>query len=118
MKTYHNSVYMPQDKLASVIGKSYRLKYSSHAIESLGNDRNGKITPLRQVTIRKSNVIELTANDFGNVCKLLLRENQDDLNDVCLVIIPDFNEAFVKTLWLCKVTDTHETLKRELYPIK
>lgn len=112
MKTYNKAIFMPSHTLD---GKRFRLTWSKHAIESLSNDRYGAIRPILEVTVNRANLVELTLNDYKNPVKLMLRTKQDVLNDVCLVFIPDYDVAFVKSAWLCRADDNHTTLNRSLY---
>ena len=104
-------------KLAdNLYGKSFRLNYSGHAKRSCLEDRYGIISkPPFQATITKENLIELETNQFGGPVKAVIRLPYDSKFDVVLAIIPDFNVATVKTLWLNESNDSHFTLDKSKY---
>ena len=114
MKNYHKTIFFPAS-VNKLFGKSYFLKYTSHAIDAMVNDRYGTIRPARSVKIDAGNLVEVTLNDFGNVVKCLVRLAHDAANDVCLVLMPDFEQAIVKTAWLCRKDDNHATLEAGYY---
>lgn len=112
MKTYHKDIYIPVEPLTKVCNRRFDLVYSNHAKQACLNDRYGLIKPVLNLIIIQKYIIELTLNDYNNVDKLLIRMKHNESNDTCLILLPDDTQAIVKTIWLCKATDTHSTLNK------
>jgi hypothetical protein len=115
MKTYNKAIFMPKDKLACVLGKTFALEFSSHAIEETEKDKFGRFQTYKKLTITEKNVIELSLDDTLNVCKLLVRTAYNAFNEVCYVIVPLGDKAMVKTCWLMRKNDNHKSLDKSLY---
>lgn len=118
---FHTGVYVPDEVMKRVVGKTLRLRYSSHAINAAQDDRYGVIdlnripNPLR---IDQGDIIEVERDDrSGGVVKVLIRKTYDTVRDVILAVagsgVP--GEGVVKTVWFNRKDDTHRTLDPSRY---
>lgn len=124
-KLYHKDIYLPNfyDKPTGIAD----IRYGQHAIRSALTDRYAEIKLPKQLNLDELETIEVqydTMYAFGGseftedlhiLSKIVLRGQHDDTNDVCYVLIPDGGGWFCKTVWLNKRSDTHKTLRKELY---
>ena len=112
---YHKDIGMPE--LAKQFhGKKFDLSFSHHAKMAAINDRYGVINkPPFSLTVTADNLIELELNSAMRPVKLVVRLDYDKEFDIVLAIIPDFNRALVKTMWLNRKTDNHFTLNHAAY---
>lgn len=117
---YHKDVNMPK-RIKGMIPTGVKgLNYSKHAKEEFC-DKYGAITPPSTLNFGEVTVIEATV--FGDsLDKLVLRQKYDETNDLVLVCIPwenrgirDKSKWFVKTVWLNKHDDTHQTLDKNRF---
>src|SRR5579872_2594321 len=118
MKTYNKAVYMPKDRLLQFAEKSFDLVWGLHAVSESLSDKYGKIMQFTKLKTTIHNIVELSLNEVLEVSKLLVRVRYSGTHDVCYVVIPEGNKAFVKTCWLCRKDDTHKTLDRSQYQTK
>ena len=106
---YHKAVYLPKIKKPDC---DYSCIYSQHAKESALNDKYGIIILPKSYNIAKSDIIELEINN-NDISKLVLRTDYNDKFDLILVI--SFTTGLVKTLWLNRKCDLHDTLNKDKY---
>lgn len=112
-KLYHRELGLPK-QTEFLFGKTYKLRYSNHAKQACLNDRYGMITPPFTAEITRENLIEVELNGQA-IVKAVIRIPYNDKNDLVIVLMPDFDMAFVKTVWLNDRADNHKTLKTHLY---
>jgi len=112
---YHREIGFPSRVKLLFFGVGYRLDYSRHAKLACVRDRYGVISkPPFTATVTANNLVEVEI-EHGNIVKLVIRVQYDENFDISLALAPDFHMATVKTCWLNRRDDIHETLKRELY---
>jgi len=118
---FHTGVYVPNEVMKRVVGKTLRLRYTNHAINAAQDDRYGVIdlskiqNPLR---IEQDDIIEVERDDrTGGVVKVLIRKGYDAIRDVVLAVsgsgVP--GEGVVRTVWFNQKDDTHGTLNTSRY---
>jgi len=107
---FHRIKGIPQH-LKTQMGEIY-LYYSKHALQEARHDRYGAINYPLVLDTDEANVVEVEAH--GNtVVKVLYEVEYDDKHNLYLAVVP--YRKFVKTIWLCKKDDTHETLDLSVY---
>lgn len=115
-KVYNRGAYgIPPAVVAQVKSFDLNLKWSKHARLAAVNDRYGVLPPnyyprhfrfASDVTL-----VEAEVNEVGTVTKFVYRQSCDGRVDLVLVILRDGpHDAIVKTCWLNKSDDTHQTL--------
>jgi hypothetical protein len=114
MSLYHSQIGLPKN-VEWFFGRSYLLTYSRHAQLSCLNDRYGVIRkPPFQAQVTRENIIEVETQ--GNlIIKIVIRVSYDERFDVVIALIPDFDIATVKTIWLNEKNDFHKTLDKSKY---
>lgn len=112
-KLYHSELGIPPN--AKTNHGQFLLDYSNHALEAAQDDRYGNIINLpKSLDTSKAQVIEVEMS--GNkTTKVVYRIPYDEQHDLALVVIPD--RRYVKTVWLNKNTDVHNTLDASKYDI-
>jgi hypothetical protein len=109
---YHKDVGFPKGLNGNVGVVS--LRYSHHALEAAANDRYGRIVLPETLDTNKATLIEVEVW-AGRVTKAVYRTTADYQKDLILVIIPENNGGFVKTVWCNLKTDKHKSLRKHLY---
>jgi hypothetical protein len=113
MKKYHADLGIPAS--ANTNYGQMLLDYSQHALSAAQDDRYGNIINLpRSLDTSNAQVIEVET-DGRKVTKVLYRIPYSDEFDLMLAVIPD--RRFVKTVWLNRNDDKHETLQDWKYDI-
>lgn len=112
---YHVNVYMPP-QMALPCHRG-RLQYSRHALNEAANDRYGKFELISSFDPSKAKLIETAVVDGPNgrnsvIEKQLWRMPIDDKRDLVLAICPG---GFVKTVWVNRKCDKHDTLDHKRY---
>jgi hypothetical protein len=113
---YHRDIYIPEG-MRERIPLSFRVEYSKHSIDEAEKDRKRyglKILNLRRnLSFRENDIIEVETDSNSNIIKVVFREiYNSELDLVYAISLIDFK---VKTLWLQKSDDTHNSLKRGKY---
>lgn len=115
---YHKDVYIPEG-MREKIPLSFRVEYSSHSLNEGEKDRKRygfKIINLRRnLSFKEADIIEVETDSYSNIIKVVYRERYNSEFD--LVYAVSLIDFVVKTLWLQKSDDTHNTLKRGKYEI-
>lgn len=109
VKVYHKDIGFPNLPMRDTL---ITLTYSKHALREADNDRYGKIKLPRQVMLKRENLIEIQMNGPKVVC-LVTRQPYSKEHD--LVIVLNTGDNFVRTVWLNRVDDLHETLDESKY---
>jgi hypothetical protein len=112
-KKYHSDLGIP-DYAKTNFGHML-LDYSQHALQAAQSDRyDNKINLPRALDTSKAQVIEVET-DGKKTTKVLYRIPYSDEFDLMIAIMPD--RRFVKTVWLNRTDDQHETLQDWKYDI-
>jgi hypothetical protein len=106
---FHRDIGLPD---CESIHREFRLAYSEHAQTACAFDRYGVIRPPATVIPHQDNLIEVEVRR-GRIVKAVIRISYNETFDLSIVFIP--GDAFVKTCWLNRKTDTHRTLDRSKY---
>ena len=122
MSLYHKQVFWPKGVLSKFEGKTWNLKFGTHAKNSCYTDRYGFIIPPMTITFHENDAFEMEVNN-GIVVKVVIRQpytgkthNNIQLDVIFVIIPPEIgNIAFVKTLWFNVSTDKHYTLDKTKY---
>lgn len=89
---------------------------TEHARTEAARDKYGPVElPLEIDTRQKKRVrlIEVTVDENERPVSALYRLRYDERRDLCIVVL--FEERLIKTVWVNERSDTHQTLRRELY---
>lgn len=86
-----------------------------HCVEEARKDRYGPIEVPDHIDTRRARLVEVTTDDEHRVKAALYRVSYDKDRDLCIVV--SFPDRMVKTVWSNLKTDTHTTLRRELYAV-
>lgn len=114
-KLYHKEIGLPPI-VKNLINRQFKLCYSPHAKHACINDRYGIINkPPFNLILNENNIIEAELNELGGIVKIVVRLPYDVRFDIALAIIPDFDIAIVKTVWLNEKNDGHKTLDKNNY---
>lgn len=108
---YHFQVGIPKE-LKTRFGV-LQLRYTQHALSAANSDRYGAMQLPHTLDTESAKVIEVEADIFGNVVKVLYRVPHCANFNLILAVIPA--EGFVKTVWLNQKNDCHKTLDRAKY---
>lgn len=112
-KLYHADLGIPQN--AQTQHGQMLLDYSPHALNAALDDRYGNIVNLpKSIDTSKAQVIEVEMNG-SKTTKVVYRIPYNEEYDLVMVLLPD--RRFVKTVWLNKNTDLHNTLDTSKYDI-
>jgi hypothetical protein len=115
---YHKDIFLPKGLISQILGKTYELTYSPHAMEEL-NDKYGTLSMYQKLTIKVPSIVEIYTDELSKVVKMLLRLRYNAFFEACLVLEPiaqnTENRAIVRTNWLCKKNDKHATLDKSIY---
>ena len=113
---YHKDVYIPEG-MREKIPLSFRVEYSSHSLNEAEKDRKGyglKILNLRRnLSFKETDVIEVETDSYSNIIKVVFRERYNSEFDIVYAI--SLMNYKVKTIWLQKTDDIHNTLNRGKY---
>ena len=91
------------------------LDYSPHALDAALDDRYGNIVNLpKSLDTSKAQVVEVEMQG-SKTTKVVYRIPYNEEYDLIIVLIPD--RRFVKTVWLNKNSDLHNTLDASKYDI-
>jgi hypothetical protein len=104
---YHYVTGLPKVNLPA----SIPLSYGTHAKHQCVADRYGIIKPPATLDIANGKLIELQVLG-GRIEKIVVRIPYDNRHDLVLVVGKD---GFVRTLWLNRNNDKHNTLDRTRY---
>lgn len=110
---YHHTMGIPLN--ANTQLGEIMLNYSEHALNAAKNDEYSNIINLpKSLDTSKSQVIEVEM--IGNkTIKVLYKVHYDEQFDLFIAVLPD--RKYVKTVWLSKKDDLHETLNKTKYDI-
>jgi len=113
---YHRDVYIPEG-MREKIPLSFRVEYSKHSLDEAENDRKRfglKILNLRRnLSFKEADIIEVETDSYSNIIKVVFRERYNSEFDIVYAIsLMDYK---VKTIWLQKTDDFHNTLNRGKY---
>ena len=112
MTLYHSQKGIPEEVKKALPTKPMWLHYSRHAEVARYNDRYGVAPELQQLDPALAQVIEVeTEND--RPVKVVYRTNVNPQYDLCLVT--NIPTGLVRTVWMNKVSDTHQTLNYSRY---
>lgn len=93
------------------------LNYGPHARRAAADDQYTDLTRYLPETIELGAVQVIELDTFENIAgkevveKLLVRFSIGDGLDLCLVILRNPHDWFVKTVWANLTSDTHRTLR-------
>lgn len=108
-RLYHRDIGFPKLPMRPTL---VTLQYGSHARREALEDRYGDIKLPRQVLLKRETLVEIEMTG-RSVTKLVTRHHYDELHDLVIVLVPQNN--FVKTVWLNRKNDDHQTLDRTQY---
>ena len=112
-KLYHADLGIPQN--AQTQHGQMLLDYSPHALDAALDDRYGNIVNLpKSLDTSKAQVIEVEMQG-AKTTKVVYRIPYNEEYDLVMVLVPD--RRFVKTVWLNKNSDLHNTLDVSKYDI-
>ncbi len=112
-KLYHADLGIPQN--AQTQHGQVLLNYSQHALDAALDDRYGNIVNLpKSLDTSKAQVIEVEMQG-SKTTKVVYRIPYNEEYDLVMVLVPD--RRFVKTVWLNKNSDLHNTLDTSKYDI-
>lgn len=109
---YHTDLGFP-DSLELREGYYIEPKYSAHALKAAKEDRYGIINLPKTIEFSKKAIIEVETKDNVEADKIVVRIPYSGEDDLCLVILLD--SKVVKTVWLNKRSDKHNTLDKNKY---
>lgn len=112
---YHKNLGLPKELLYKLNHiKEVSLTYSRHAIIASQSDRYAtrRIKLRDKLSFKADDVIELETDANGSLLKLVVRVSYNADLDIIYVLS---RGGFVKTVWLNKKTDLHETLNESKY---
>jgi hypothetical protein len=111
---YHREIFMPAQVAEQFDRRSFELQLTRHAKDAARRDRYGFILIPRKIVVQASQIVEAEIVS-GEVVKVVVRQPYDQTRDLILVLSPDGKRARVRTVWFNLATDTHATLRAELY---
>lgn len=112
-KLYHADLGIPQN--AKTQHGKMLLDYSPHALNAALDDRYGNIVNLpKSIDTSQAQVIEVEM-EGPKTTKVVYRIPYNEEYDLVMVMLPD--RRFVKTVWLNKNSDLHNTLDTSKYDI-
>lgn len=112
---FHKDAHGLPASITNLFGRKYKLFYSHHAKLQAIQDRYGIISnPPREIELTKDNVFEVEILN-NLISKVAIRIKYDNEKDLIIVLIPEYNTATVKTLWLNLSSDSHKTLDKSKY---
>lgn len=108
-RLWHKDVLLPPLKPLPV---RIRLWYSKHA-KAVSQARGIRI--LGSITTARFEIVEVETKGHSAV-KFVLRGNYNETHDIVVVLIPQHTgDWLVKTVWLNRRGDSHNTLNRSRY---
>lgn len=112
-KLYHADLGIPEN--AKTQHGQFLLDYPPHALNAATDDRYGNIVNLpKSLDTSKAQVIEVEM-EGSKTTKVVYRIPYNDEYDLVMAVIPD--RRFVKTVWLNKNSDLHNTLDTSKYDV-
>ena len=110
---FHREVYLPPAS-QKLVGQKFPLNYSYHAMLACVRDNYGPVEkPPFEVTITTENLIELEADEEGNLIKVVVRQTYDERRDISFAFF--LSDGYVKSVWTNLATDKHSTLDKSKY---
>jgi hypothetical protein len=107
---YHKETGLPDVSIPN----RFLLRPTFHAKKAAETDRYGKFDIPGAVFFCKDDIVELEVYQNA-VVKILLRVPYNGEFDLCLAVIPLGKWAKVKTAWLNRKDDNHQTLDASRY---
>ena len=111
---YHKEIGFPETLIFP--DSILKLIYTDHAIAK-GEKINfyAWIHDVRK--IKKETVIEVVTDNDITIKEVVVRLHYGDEYDVCIAVDIKKNTGIVKTIWLNRKKDTHQTLDKTIYDI-
>ena len=118
---YHTEIGLPEAPLARWVGKTFKLRYSHHAMQAAFSDRYGRVTKApRELLLRREDIFEV---ELWRDCvvKIVVRlgsgfeASRPGLDLVLALSEISPGVLHVRTLWFNEQTDAHKTLDRSKY---
>ena len=106
---YHKLVFLPKINKPDA---DYPCVYTQHAREASLTDKYGVIILPKSYNLANSDIIELEINN-NDISKLVIRTEYNEEFDLSLVI--SLTTGKIKTAWLNRKEDNHETLFKDKY---
>lgn len=106
---YHKSIFLPKINKPDA---DYPCVYTQHAREAALTDKYGVIILPKSYNLANSDIIELEINN-NDISKLVIRTGYNEEFDLSLVI--SLITGKIKTAWLNRKEDNHETLFKDKY---
>lgn len=123
-RLFHTEIGLPEKALARWLGKSYRLRYTQHALGEILRDKYG-VPKKMPVTLRllRSQIFEMElTGQFITKFAVRLSSMAEAFTaprpglDLILVLAPEEdNTLVVTTCWFNETTDSHATLDVSKY---
>lgn len=116
MALYHKDIGFPTNMRRP--RTAFLLDYTHHARQEAARDRYGHIELPRALDCRRSEneLIECDVDDAtGDIIKAVWRMPFNDELDIVLVVL--MRRKLVKTVWLNRKDDKHNTLDRSRYAV-
>lgn len=111
---YHKLLGLPAGA-AQLWAGQLNLRWGYHAQKEADIDRYGKAEQFGSAEFQASDVVEVTMENGKPVWGVARFPYSDDLDLVMVLGVPVNGEAFVKTVWFNKASDSHRTLDRSKY---
>lgn len=116
-KLYHKDLGFPNRVTNMLAGAKkakfqFELDYSYHAKQSAETDRYGRINLPTHVDCGSAQPIEVETKD-GQINKVVYRTAYNEKFDLVIVVVA--NDGFVRTVWLNRVDDIHNSLDESKY---
>ena len=106
---YHKLVFLPKINKPDA---DYPCVYTQHAREAALTDKYGVIILPNSYNLANSDIIELEIKN-NDINKLVIRAPYNNKYDLTIVI--SFYSGVIKTVWLNKKDDNHDTLDKNKY---
>jgi len=106
---YNKAVYLPK---LNIPDRDIPLEYTYHAKEAALTDRFGIIILPESINLKNCDIIEIEIKN-SDIVKMVVRTSYNEDYDITLVI--SFTSGKVKTVWLNRKDDLHNTLNKSNY---
>ena len=110
---YHRDIFMPAI-VRELPSRTLAPRVTSHARDAAASDRYGVLNIPAAISFCGRDVVEAEFTD-KKLSKLVIRLPYDGARDAVYAVGFGETGAFLKSMWFNLKSDTHATLRRELY---